>query len=120
MSKELGLTILIAAATGGDPGIVNEIITNAISSGFDRSMEKEADVFAFKLLNKAQIHPDQLTRSFIRLKTQESMNLDGLEVFMSHPNLKTRIEYLSKRTIDTNFIESPILVDIEAVQHFIK
>ena len=114
--RELGITILLTAATGGDPTLVQEMIKTITSSGFDRSMEKEADMFAFELLQKANVKPSNLTKTFIRLNTLNPSELDKFDIFLSHPNLKTRIDYLSSRTLDSTFQEVPIPVQWETVQ----
>ena len=120
VSTEIGSTVLLSILTGGDPGIINEISKSLLSSGFSRSMEKEADVFAYDLLQKAHINPSNLTTCFIRLKSNEQMDTDNLELIKSHPNLKNRITYLSELKLDSTFTKTPINLDWEALQNSVN
>ena len=116
LARELGITILLTTATGGDPSLVQEMVKTITSSGFDRSMEKEADLFAYDLLQRANIKPTNLTKTFIRLNALNPSELDHFDIFLSHPNLKTRIDYLSAKVVDSTFQEVQIPVEWADVQ----
>lgn len=90
--KELGLNVLLAVMTGGDAIMVSEISKLLISSGFDRKQEREADEFAYDLMAKARINPAQLAHFFTKLKMEAKTYPDDLEMIMTHPNSKNRIE----------------------------
>ena len=92
LMKELGLSVLVAVLTGGDAVMISEISKLLISSGFDRKQEREADEFAYKLMVKAQINPARLAHFFTKLKAEEKTYPDDLEIIMTHPNSKNRIE----------------------------
>ncbi len=92
LMKELGLSVLAAVLTGGDAVMISEISKLLLSSGFDRKQEREADEFAYKLMVKAKINPARLAHFFTKLKTEEKSYPDDLEIIMTHPNSKNRIE----------------------------
>ncbi|WP_370086291.1 M48 family metallopeptidase [Ekhidna sp.] len=92
LMKELGLSVLVAVLTGGDAVMISEISKLLISSGFDRKQEREADEFAYKLMVKAQLNPARLAHFFTKLKAEEKTYPDDLEIIMTHPNSKNRIE----------------------------
>ncbi len=90
--KELGLSVIMAVLTGGDAVMVSEISKLLISSGFDRKQEREADEFAYELLIKSQIKPARIAHFFTKLKAEQQTYPDELEIIMTHPNSKNRIE----------------------------
>lgn len=92
LMKELGLSVLVAVLTGGDAVMISEISKLLISSGFDRKQEREADEFAYKLMVKTQLNPARLAHFFTKLKAEEKSYPDDLEIIMTHPNSKNRIE----------------------------
>lgn len=92
LMKELGLSVLVAVLAGGDAVMISEISKLLISSGFDRKQEREADEFAYELMAKSMINPARLAHFFTKLKTEEKSYPDDLEIIMTHPNSKNRIE----------------------------
>ncbi len=92
LMKELGLSVLAAVLTGGDAVMISEISKLLLSSGFDRKQEREADEFAYELMTKSSINPARLAHFFTKLKTEEKSYPDDLEIIMTHPNSKNRIE----------------------------
>lgn len=103
--KELGLTVIATVLTGGDAVIVSEITRLLISKGFDRRQEREADDFAYATLIDAEISPARLAHFFTRLKAEEETYPDELEVIMTHPNSKSRIERALSTELPEDFEE---------------
>lgn len=108
LMKELGLSVLAAVLTGGDAVMISEISKMLLSTGFDRKQEREADEFAYKLMVQAQINPSRLAHFFTKLKTEEKSYPDDLEIIMTHPNSKNRIEGALSYPLPDNWIESEI------------
>ncbi len=92
LMKELGLSVLVAVLAGGDAVMISEISRLLISTGFDRKQEREADEFAYQLMAKTSINPARLAHFFTKLKTEQKSYPDDLEIIMTHPNSKNRIE----------------------------
>jgi predicted Zn-dependent protease len=109
--RELGLATITVIATGGDPVIVDQIAKVIISSSFTREMEKKADDFAFDLLEKSAVNPQNLAAFFIRLKADKEY-YEMPEWLNSHPSLENRIERLVNKKTSETFIENPIEVDM--------
>ena len=103
--KELGLNVVIAILTGGDAVMVSEVSKMLISTKFDRRQEQEADEFAHDLMIKARISPARLAHFFTKLKNEEKAYPDELEMIMTHPNSKHRIEAALTVDLPNNFEE---------------
>lgn len=113
LMKELGLSVLAAVLTGGDAVMISEISKLLLSSGFDRKQEKEADEFAYQLMVKSQINPARLAHFFTKLKTEEKSYPDDLEIIMTHPNSKSRIEGALSYPLPKEFEEREFDLDWE-------
>lgn len=108
--RELGIATITVIASGGDQVIIDQIAKVIISSSFTREMEKKADDFAFDLLEKSGINPQNLTAFFIKLKAEREM-YKMPEWMNSHPSLENRIERLIARKVSEGFEEKAL--DIE-------
>ncbi|WP_436515970.1 M48 family metallopeptidase [Ekhidna sp. To15] len=111
LMKELGLSVLAAVLTGGDAVMISEISKLLLSAGFDRKQEREADEFAYMLMIKAQINPARLAHFFTKLKTEEKSYPDDLEIVMTHPNSKNRIEGALSYPLPENWTEKEFELD---------
>lgn len=91
--KELGVSIVLSVITGGDPGFLNEIIQQSISTVFDRSQENDADDYGLNLLENSKIHPNAMASIFRKIRDKYSgLNYDALEFLSTHPNTNKRIK----------------------------
>lgn len=105
--KELSLSVILAIMTGGDAVMISEMSKLLISSGFDRKQEREADEFAHDLMIKTGIKPARLAHFFMKLKADEKTYPDELEIIMTHPNSKHRIEDALEAELPEEFVEVP-------------
>ena len=103
--KELGLNVVIAILTGGDAVMTSEVTKLVLSTGFDRQQEQEADEFAYGVLIESQIKPSRMAHFFTRMKSEEKTYPDELEIVMTHPNSKKRIERALAVKLPENFVE---------------
>ncbi len=106
--KELGITVLFSAIGGNQGMVLKEIGRTAASTVFDREQEKDADNYAFKLLDKSGINPKALATFFRRLNSEVSEYNENMEILMTHPNnnsrIKASLEYkTSKKFKDKTF-----------------
>jgi Zn-dependent protease with chaperone function len=86
----LALISLLAGDVSGG-GVLAWLGTSYISSGYSRSAETEADVFAGDTLNAVGLPPAALGRLFSRMQ-EEGPEVTGIMAhFMSHPELADRI-----------------------------
>lgn len=115
LMKELGLSVLAAVLTGGDAVMISEISKMLLSTGFDRKQEREADEFAYKLMVKSQINPARLAHFFTKLKAEEKSYPDDLELIMTHPNSKNRIEGALSYPLPGDFSEKEFELEWEAL-----
>ena len=115
LMKELGLSVLAAVLTGGDAVMISEISKLLLSSGFDRKQEREADEFAYNLMVKAQINPARLAHFFTKLKAEEKSYPDDLEIIMTHPNSKSRIEKALSYPLPEGWEEKTYEIDWETL-----
>ncbi|WP_396165304.1 M48 family metallopeptidase [Flavobacterium sp.] len=94
LSKEVGLSVLIAAASGGKGGEILQQIFNTLSStAYDRTLEKEADMESVKYLLKANINPEPMADFMYELAQKEEMP-DGLSWISTHPESEERAKYI--------------------------
>lgn len=115
--KELGIGIVFTIITGGDPGIITEIIRLVASTGFDRDQEKEADEFALQLLDKSGIHPKHMESFFKKINDLHDVNMP--EIFMTHPDSDKRAEKASSYKLSDNFKEKAFDINWESVKEAI-
>ncbi|HNP17292.1 MAG TPA: M48 family metallopeptidase [Fulvivirga sp.] len=114
--KELGLTVLLAIATGGDPGVISEVFKMVMSTKFDRGQEKEADNFAYQLLEKSGINPNHMATFFIRMKREKNELDQELQFISTHPANKERIQDAIEYKLADDFKEVSIGIDWSKVK----
>ena len=91
--KELGITLVLSVLSGGDPGFMNEILQQCVSTVFDRNQEGEADDYGLELLEKIQIHPNAMAAIFRKIRDKySSSTFENIEFLSTHPNTNTRIK----------------------------
>jgi predicted Zn-dependent protease len=94
LSKEVGLSVLISATTGGKGGeILQQIFKTLSSTAYDRTLEKEADMESVKYLLKANINPEPMADFMYELAQKEEMP-DGLSWISTHPESEERAKYI--------------------------
>lgn len=120
LAKELGLTILFSAITGGDRVILGEISRTAASTVFDRGQEKEADDYSFSLMEKAKINPVALATFFRRINAKGGSYNENLELLMTHPNNNSRIKAALEYKVASGFKIKEFDIDWQAVKASLK
>jgi predicted Zn-dependent protease len=90
--KELGIAVLFSVLGKGDAIVLGEISKTITSTVFDRTQEKEADDFAFSLMEKSSINPKALATFFRKLNRENGIYNENLEILMTHPNTNSRIK----------------------------
>ena len=91
--KEVGISMLFVIAGGeGTFEIINQVLKLVSSSAFDRDQETEADLYAVKLLTKAQINPSGLADFLFRLSGEQGDLSDDFEFLSTHPGSAERTE----------------------------
>ena len=109
--KEFGLKIILTLLTGGDSVLFSELGHTVLSNKFDRSQEKEADLFALELLEKSQISPTTIASFFRKLNRENLDYNEKMEFLMTHPHNNSRIKTSLKYETKNNF--TPKLLDID-------
>ena len=109
--KEFGLKIILTLLTGGDSVLFSELGHTVLSNKFDRSQEKEADLFALELLEKSQISPTTIASFFRKLNRENLDYNEKMEFLMTHPHNNSRIKTSLKYETENNF--TPKLLDID-------
>ncbi len=108
--KEFSLTILFSILSGGDAILLTDLWQSILSSSFDRKQEKEADMFALALLEKASISP-RASASFFRKLNNENLSYnENLEIVMTHPHNNARIKMALTYKISENFTSKTLEV----------
>ena len=94
LSKEIGLSVLLSATTGGKGGqIISEITKILSSSAYDRTLEKQADMTSVDYLMNANINPEYFADFMFEL-AQQDHTLDQLSWIATHPESEDRANYI--------------------------
>lgn len=116
LEKEVGLTMLFSVLTGSNGSVLNEITRTATSTVFDREQEREADEYAFKLLEKAGINPLTFAALFRRINAEQGTNSLDFEILRTHPDNNSRIKAALEYKTGPAFKEKPFNVDWKRVK----
>lgn len=120
--KELGITIVLSVLSGGDPGFIQDIIQQSLSTVFDRSQESEADDFGLQLLENSYIHPNALASIFRKIRDEYGNPIyDNLEFLSTHPNTNKRIKKSLEYEVEEGFQSRPFDdINWEEIQYALK
>lgn len=111
LAKELGITLLFSVLGGSDHVMISEIGRTATSTVFDRAQEKEADEFAFNLMEQSGINPKSLGAFFRKLSDEYGDSNEHLEILLTHPNNNSRIKASLEYQVKPDFVEKKINLD---------
>lgn len=94
LSKEVGLSVLLSAASGGKGSeILKGIFKTLSSTAYDRTLEKEADMESVKYLLKANINPEPMA-DFMHELAQKQDTPAGFGWVSTHPESEERAKYI--------------------------
>jgi len=111
LSKEVGLSVLINATTGGKGGqIIKEIFKTLSSTAYDRTLEKEADMESVKYLLKADINPEPMADFMYELAQQHAMP-NTFAWISTHPDSEERAKYILDYLKGKKYKKIQILTD---------
>lgn len=106
LKMDIGSSLLASILTGGNQGMIIELGRTMMGLTFSRSQEQEADEFALNLLEQAGIHPQNLSRAFLRMKSLAGTGSESIPSFLStHPSLDERIERILEYEVSEDFSE---------------
>jgi predicted Zn-dependent protease len=111
LSKEIGIGVLAALASGNSgSGIIEEVVRVISSTAFDRDMEREADNTAVNYLAKSNIDPENLATLMLRLANKTDVP-ENIEWISTHPKSKERASEILKLRKTKKFTVKPLLND---------
>jgi predicted Zn-dependent protease len=93
LAKEIGIATIISISSGSAGEMVMQTARLFTSGAYDRKLEKEADLEAVRILNKAGIDKNGLANFMERLSSTEN-NLEIIEWLSTHPDSKERAKYI--------------------------
>jgi len=88
--REMGVAVLLSAASGGAGETLTAILKELTSASYDRSMEKEADLTTVKYLTKAQLNTEPFAA--LLLKLDDPITPDFLTWMNTHPSGEQRAD----------------------------
>ncbi len=110
LRRDIGTSLLMSIITGGNQGMIVELSRTMMELSYSRSQELEADDFARDALKEAQIHPQKLSQSFLRMRSLS--DADSPPAFLTtHPALEDRIERILEFEVDDDFEERELEFD---------
>ena len=118
--KQLSITVLLSSTTGGDPGLIAQVLKEIVGNSFDRDQETDADQFGLSLLEKAKISPKNLARFFERLNAKDMDYDENLEILMTHPHNNKRIEQTRRYKTKNGFQPELFEINWEKAQESVK
>ena len=99
MSRQIGMTAILAAAVAGDaPSDVTRattFISSVLSLQYSREDERDADMTGLSYMAQAGYDPNGMVETMSIL--QELQTIRPIEFFSTHPNPESRIAYLEER-----------------------
>lgn len=107
--KELGISLLLAIVTGGDPGLINQAIQYLASTSYDRSLEREADSKAVDYLLNAAIDPLGFARFLEKIAEGDEVAGQLPGWISTHPNPRERAEEVRSRLAGRRYDRQPVL-----------
>lgn len=114
--KDLSLATVVGVLTGGDPGVITQILEQILGTTFDRQAEEEADEFGLSLLEKSSIDPQNLATFFERLNDKDLTYNKNLEIIMTHPHNDNRIEKVKSYKTKSTFSAKPFEMNWQRIQ----
>lgn len=97
--KEIGLSVLISMTTGSNGAeTIKESARMLSSSAFDRKLEKDADIKAVEYLFNAHVNPVKFAEFLYKFAEGEQENLALLTWISTHPDSKSRAEYIIEQS----------------------
>ncbi len=115
LAREVGVTLILAALTGGDPGLIQQLSASLLSNVFSRGQETEADVYALDLLRDSNIHPWVLGEFFESLNEEDMSFDESLEWLMTHPHNEKRIAMSERYELPRDFEAEPLDVPLDEI-----
>ncbi len=113
LSKEIGLTLIFEATSGGKEGqILKEIFKILSSTAYERSLEKEADLTAVDYLLKTNINPEPMA-DFMYELAQNNGTMIGFSWISSHPDSEERAKYILDYIKGKKYSKTQILIQSE-------
>lgn len=114
--KEFSIAAIASVITGGDPGLMVQVIELVLGSSFDREQEDEADQYALELLEKSGIDPRHLADFFEKLNEEDLSYNPNLEILMTHPHNDRRIDKARSYRTSRDFKETKLDLDWKKVK----
>jgi len=103
LAKEIGIATIISISSGSAGEMVMQTARLFTSGAYDRKLEKEADLEAVKILNKAGINQNGLANFMERLSSKED-NFEIVEWLSTHPDSKERAKYIRDAKQDSTLV----------------
>jgi|ERR1041385_8947618 predicted Zn-dependent protease len=107
--NEVGLSMLMTIAGGGSGReITREVVKLLSSTAFDREQEARADLYAVRMMAKADIDPEHLANFLFRLSQEKNNIPKYLEWLSTHPNSQDRSSEILKLRKQETFHPKPL------------
>lgn len=107
--KEVGLSVLISMASGGNRTIIQETFKTLTSSAYDRKLESEADLTSVKYLKNANIDFRPFAEFLFRLSLDHSSHQAYMQLVSSHPGSEERAKTILENNEDYDETTRPIM-----------
>lgn len=97
LTKEIGLSLLLAMTTGNSSSdVIGKAAKVLSSSAFDRELEKAADLEGVRYMIKANVNPEPFAEFLLKLGNDKGDVPEYLTWVSTHPQSKERAAYVRK------------------------
>lgn len=111
LSKEIGLSVILSASTGGKGGqVLQQIFQTLSSTAYDRTLEKEADISSVDYMLKANINPEPMADFMYELAQKEPLP-NAFSWIATHPESEERAQYILDYVKDKKFKKEQTISD---------
>jgi predicted Zn-dependent protease len=111
--KEIGLSVLISMTTGNKGAeTIKESARMLSSSAFDRKLEKDADLKAVEYLVNTKVNPEKFAEFLYKFADAEQDDHVLSTWISTHPDSKSRAEYIIEQSKNKSASYKPILADV--------
>lgn len=109
--KEIGLSLLISTASGGNGELIRQSAKLLSSSAYDRRLEKEADRRAIDYLSQAELPLKSMGDFLTRLAKKSDEIPENLVWISTHPDTRARVSFIDEYIASKVSAEKTILAD---------
>lgn len=110
LTKEIGLSVLISAGTGGKgSAVIRQALKVLSSTAYDRRLEADADRSSVRYLMKAGSDPEGLAFILDKIASQQGEQPEYAEWLSTHPDTEARVQEIRRSLEGKNYAKNHLV-----------